>query len=65
MIDLPNGPDHQALCDAEQAFMLEAISNDTDLSRHMQDAVTSLAICLAADESIRPGKVIDLKEDAI
>ena len=64
MIDLPDEPDHQALCNAEQAFMLDAIANDTDLTRHMQDAVTSLEICLAADQSIRTGKVIELKEDA-
>ena len=64
IIDLPDEPDHQALCDAEQAFVLDAIANDTDLSRHMQDAVTSLAICLAADQSIRTGKVIELKESA-
>jgi len=65
IIDLPDEPDHQALCDAEQAFMLEAISSDTDLTRHMQDAVTSLMICLAADESIRTGQMIELKEDAL
>ena len=59
-IDLPDEPGHQALCDAEQAFVLRAIAEDLDLSRHMEDAVQSLAICLAADESIRTGRVIDL-----
>ena len=59
-IDLPDEPGHQALCDAEQAFVLRAIAEDIDLSRHMEDAVQSLAICLAADESIRTGRVIDL-----
>jgi predicted dehydrogenase len=62
-IDLPDEPGHQRLCDTEQDFMLRAIADDTDLTRHMQDAVSSLAICLAADESIRTGKVIDLKGD--
>lgn len=53
-------PGHQELCDREQAFMHRAISEDIDLSRHMNDAVQSLRICLAADESIRLGKEIDL-----
>ena len=53
-------PDHQALCDAEQAWLLRAIAEDTDLSRHMEDAVASLAVCLAADESIRSGRAVDL-----
>jgi predicted dehydrogenase len=43
---------HQALCDAEQAHVLHAIAADPDLNRAMQDAVQSLRICLAADESI-------------
>ena len=59
-IDLPDEPGHQALCDAEQAFVLRAIAEDMDLSRHMEDAVQSLAICLAADESIRTGRVVEL-----
>lgn len=59
-IALPDEPGHQELCDAEQAHMLRAISEDTDLTRHMNDAVQSLAICLAADESIRTGRPIDL-----
>lgn len=59
-IALPDEPGHQELCDAEQAFMLRAIAEDIDLTRHMEDAVGSLAICLAADESIRTGKVVDL-----
>lgn len=53
-------PGHQALCDAEQDFILRAIAGDIDLTRHMEDAVTSLAICLAADESIRSGRAVTL-----
>lgn len=60
LIEMPDEPGHQALCDAEQAYMLQAIIEDIDLSRHMQDAVQSLAICLAADESIRTKQAIDL-----
>jgi predicted dehydrogenase len=60
IIDFPGEPGHQELCDAEQAYMRRAIDEDIDLTRHMQDAVQSLAICLAADRSIRTGKVVEL-----
>ena len=42
--------------------MLRAIAHDMDLTRHMTDAVQSLAICLAADESIRIGQPVWLEE---
>ena len=38
------------------------IRNDVDLTRHMDDAVQSLRICLAADESIRSGQPVSLGE---
>jgi len=60
VIDMPDEPGHQELCNAEQSFMLKAIQNDIDLNAHMSDAVTSLAICLAADESIRTGISVEL-----
>jgi len=60
LIDLPDEPGHQALCDAEQAYVAHAITENIDLTRHMSDAVGSLAICLAADESIRSGQTVDL-----
>jgi predicted dehydrogenase len=60
IIDFPGEPGHQELCDVEQAYMRRAIAEDIDLTRHMQDAVQSLAICLAADQSIRTGKVVEL-----
>jgi predicted dehydrogenase len=53
-------PGHQELCDREQAFVLKAIREDVDLSRHMDDAVQSLRICLAADESVRTGQPVKL-----
>ncbi len=59
-IEMPDEPGHQQLCDAEQAFMLLAIAEDIDLTRHMNDAVQSLAICLAADESVRSGRPVKL-----
>ncbi len=62
LIEMDGEPGHQELCDAEQAYMLRAIAEDIDLTRHMSDAVQSLRICLAADESIRTGQPVDLKE---
>ncbi len=59
-ISTKDEPDHQALCDREQAFLLKAIREDLDLSRHMSDAVRSLAVCLAADESVKTGKAVKL-----
>ena len=59
-LSMADEPDHQALCDREQAFMLRAIREDLDLTRHMDDAVQSLHICLAADESIRSGQAVTL-----
>ena len=53
-------PDHQALCDREAAFVAAAIAEDRDLSRHLSDAVASLAVCLAADESARSGHPVKL-----
>ena len=59
-IALPDEPGHQGLCDAEQAYVLRAIAENIDLTRHISDAVQSLAICLAADNSIRTGLAIEL-----
>ncbi len=63
LIDLPDEPGHQALCDAEAALVADAIAHDRDLSRHMRDALASLAICLAADRSVRSGRPVTLEED--
>ncbi len=59
-LSMADEPGHDELCAREQAFMLKAIREDIDLTRHMEDAVQSLRICLAADESIRIGKPVDL-----
>lgn len=53
-------PGHQQLCDREQAFFLKAVRDDIDLSRHMDDAIRSLSVCLAADESVRTGNPVKL-----
>ena len=60
MLSMADEPGHQALCEREQAFVLDAIVNDRDLSKHMDDAVRSLAVVLAADRSMREGRAIDL-----
>ncbi|HMR18586.1 MAG TPA: Gfo/Idh/MocA family oxidoreductase [Sphingobacterium sp.] len=59
-IDLSDEPNHQELCNREQAFFLKAIQEDLDLSRSMQDAINSLEIVLACDESVKTGKVVYL-----
>jgi predicted dehydrogenase len=59
-INTDDEPGHQGLCDREQAFLLRAIQQDVDLSDHMNDAVNSLRIVLAADESVRTGAVVQL-----
>jgi len=59
-INTEDEPDHQTLCDREQAYLLRAIEEDLDLTDHMQDAVNSLRIVLAADESARTGQVVTL-----
>ena len=62
-INTEDEPDHQGLCDREQAFLLRAIREDLDLTAHMNDAVNSLRIVLAADESVRTGQVVTLTEN--
>jgi predicted dehydrogenase len=59
-IDLTDEPDHQELCNREQAFFMKAIHDDIDLTDHVDDAVNSLKIAFACDESVRTGKVIAL-----
>lgn len=59
-IDLQDEPDHQELCNREQRFFLKAITEDLDLSILMQDALNSLRIAIACDESVRTGQVISL-----
>jgi predicted dehydrogenase len=60
LIDLLDEPGHQELCDREQAYFLKAIREDLDLAEHLEDAVNSLRIVLAADESFRSGQVVQL-----
>jgi predicted dehydrogenase len=59
-IDMTDEPDHDALCEREQRYLLKAIDEDIDLSDHMSDGVKSLKIVIAADESVRTGNVVKL-----
>ena len=60
LFDMSDEPGHDALCEREQRFLLRAIEEDLDLSRHMQDAIASLDIVLAAARSIDKREVIEL-----
>ena len=59
-ISTTDEPAHDDLCEREQQFLLNAIDWDVDLTSHMNDAVKSLRIVLAADQSVRTGRVITL-----
>jgi predicted dehydrogenase len=59
-IDLQDEPDHQELCNREQRYFLKAILEDIDLSEPAADAVNSLKIAFACDESVKTGRMIDL-----
>lgn len=59
-ISMAGEPGHDALCAREQDYVYRAITEDIDLTRHMSDAVQSLRVSLAADESIRTGLPVRL-----
>ncbi len=60
MISMAGEPGHQELCDREARFVLDAIRDDVDLSRHGEDAVRSLAVVLAAETSMREARAVTL-----
>ena len=57
---LDDEPDHDELCVREQQLFLDAIQNDVDITGQLDDAIQSMKIVAAADESFRTGKTIDL-----
>ncbi len=59
-VNLTDEPDHQGLCDREQAYFLQAINENIDLTDHVEDAVNSLRIAFACDESVRTGEMVRL-----
>lgn len=58
--NLSDEPDHQELCNREQRYFLKAIQENINLTDHVQDAVNSLKIAFACDESVRTGQVVYL-----
>lgn len=61
-IDLTDEPDHQELCNREQRHFLKAIQEDIDLATLTNDAINSLKIAFACDESVRTGQIIQLND---
>lgn len=57
-INLKDEPDHQELCNREQRYLLKSIKEDIDLTDHMEDAVNSLRIAFACDQSVKTGKIV-------
>ncbi len=59
-VDMTDEPDHDELCLREQQYFRKAIVEDLDLTDHMEDALNSMRIVAAADESYKTGKMIEL-----
>ena len=53
-------PGHDGLCEREQIYFEKAIREDLDLIAHLDDAVNSMRIVAAADQSFREGRSINL-----
>ncbi|CVK85153.1 uncharacterized protein FMAN_02061 [Fusarium mangiferae] len=59
-LSMLNEPSFAELCARQQAFLLNAIRGDWDLSQHMDDAVQSLAVAIAAETSRKENNAVDL-----
>jgi hypothetical protein len=59
-IDMTDEPDHQELCNREQRYFLKSIKENIDLTDHLDDALNSLKIAFACDESVKTGKMVSL-----
>ncbi|RZM20271.1 MAG: Gfo/Idh/MocA family oxidoreductase [Pedobacter sp.] len=57
-VDLTDEPDHQELCNREQRYFLKSIRENIDLSNPTLDAINSLRIAFACDESVKSGQVV-------
>ncbi|MEY4854533.1 MAG: hypothetical protein RIR32_1209 [Verrucomicrobiota bacterium] len=53
-------PGHDGLCLREQVYFEKAIRENLDLTAHLDDAVNSMRIVAAADQSFREGRTINL-----
>jgi len=59
-IKVEDEPHHAELCRREQEYLYRAITENIDLSEHLEDAVNSLKICYAAVESYQSCQAIHL-----
>lgn len=59
-VDLKDEPGHQELCNREQRYFLKAILEDIDLDEPTADAINSLKIAFACDESVKTGQIVQL-----
>jgi predicted dehydrogenase len=60
IIGVEDEPGHDELCRREQQVFLRAIREEMGLEAHWQSAVDSLRIVLAADQSMREGRIVRL-----
>jgi predicted dehydrogenase len=60
-LSMADEPGHDELCQREQELFLKAIVEDMDLTDLMQSAVDTFRLTMAADQSIREGRAIDIK----
>lgn len=60
IIRVDDEPGHDELCRREQEMFLAAIRGEVDLEAHWTAAIDSLRIVLAADQSFREGRSIEL-----
>lgn len=61
LIETSGEPAHDDLCQREQEWFLRAIAGTVNVKSHLQDVLQSQRIVLAADESIRTGKVVAIE----
>lgn len=61
IISTASEPGHQELCDLERDFFLRAIAGEENLDGHLESAIESLRVVLAAEQSMNEGRAVDLR----
>ena len=59
-ISMADEPGHDELCQCEQELFLKAIVEDLDVTDLMDSAYNTFRLTMAADQSIREGRVVDV-----
>ena len=59
-LSMENEPNHDTLFQREQEYFLKALNEDLDVTEILEAACNASRIVLAADESFRTGKTIEL-----